>query len=84
MDAQVGVILGGLMIEAIEMGGPAFVQGKLKTGDSIVSIDGIIVTAQNASEELLGCDMPGTHVSITFKSGHGVISLRNFELEPPL
>jgi hypothetical protein len=61
-------MVNGTVIENMVVGGPAFNSGQLVPGDSIVQIDGKLVTAKDLFEELVGSDIPGTTVTLTVKS----------------
>lgn len=60
---QLGIILNGLMVVDTITGGPAY--DKLFRGNEIVEVDGKAATEKNVRDLLIGCDVPGTIVTLT-------------------
>jgi C-terminal processing protease CtpA/Prc len=68
---QVGLVLNGLQITDIVVGGPAYTCKQLDRGDLILKVDGKDVTLQGSRDALIGCDLPGSSVTITVQKGSG-------------
>ena len=52
-------------------GGPAERCKQLDRGDLILKVDGKDVTLEGSRDALIGCDLPGSSVTITVQKGSG-------------
>ena len=56
---------GGLQIQDMVVGGPAFSSQQLSSGDRLLAVDGLPVNSHTYHESLIGSDIPGTLVKLT-------------------
>ena len=59
---------GGLQIQDMVVGGPAFNSQQLSSGDRLLAVDGLPVNPHTYHESLIGGDAPGTLVKLTVRS----------------
>lgn len=70
--STVGLMFVGLTIEDMVVGGPAFNSQELERGDTLLAVDGQVVSEATIAEAILGSDVPGTAVRLTVARGaHG-------------
>jgi len=51
--------------------GPAYTSRAVEAGDSLLKVDGEKATPENFRHLLIGCDVPGSHVTLTISKGQG-------------
>jgi C-terminal processing protease CtpA/Prc len=66
-----GILLNELTIDIMVEGGPAFRCKQLDHGDVILRVDGEEVTLESCPQALIGCDIPGSVVTVTVRKGIG-------------
>ena len=64
--ATVGLMLVGVKIENMVVGGPAHTSCRLSKGDVLLKVDDVEVDSENLHAMLIGSDVPGSLVKITF------------------
>ena len=64
--ATVGLMLAGLYIDNMVVGGPAHNSQRLSKGDVLVRVDDVEVDCENLHDMLVGSDVPGSLVKISF------------------
>jgi C-terminal processing protease CtpA/Prc len=65
------MMLHGNTIDIMVEGGPAFRCKQLDHGDFILRVDGEEVTLESCPQALIGCDIPGSVVTVTVRKGSG-------------
>ena len=68
-NCTLGLLLQDNAIRSIMEGGPAFSSQLLDEGDVILEVDGHDATPGRLPELLIGCDVPGSFVTITVQKG---------------
>jgi len=63
-------------IEHIVVGGPAHHCRQLDKGDIILKVDGDEMTLESCPVALIGCDIPGTLVTLTVQKESGLEKVR--------
>ncbi len=64
-----GLVLNGVEIETTIVGGPAFTSMCLDPGDVLLAVDGTYATENTVENLLIGCDKPGSLVTLTVAKG---------------
>jgi hypothetical protein len=72
LKSAVGIVLKKNVIDFFLPGVPA--SRVLRKGDEIVEIDGMPCNEQSAADMLVGCDIPGSSVTIKYRASDAVIN----------
>lgn len=65
--STVGLLLTGAVVDTLVIGGPAHAHSaQIHRGDKILSVNGVPATEDNVLSLLVGEDVPGSHVDVTF------------------
>ena len=67
--STIGLLIEGVTISNIMVGGPAYRCKHFDKGDTILQVDGRHVSEESAARALIGCDVPGSVVTITVLKG---------------
>ena len=70
-----GIVLDGETIGDASIGGPAYASAQLERGDRITQVDGEDVTADTIGTALIGCDVPGSEVTLKVLSAASQVCL---------
>ena len=70
-----GIVLDGETIGDASIGGPAYASAQLERGDRITQVDGEDVTADTIGTALIGCDVPGSIVTLKVLSAASQVGL---------
>ena len=54
-----------MLIEALDVGGPAYKDGRIKKADQLLAVDEEVVDEKNVESLLRGSDVPGSQVHLT-------------------